>query len=164
MSVTSYFMAWNFAAVLCLLVGLALMIYEMFTPGMGVAALLGSLALIASIVLSASSLSHALITLALIMLVLGVAAFFVFRAFARGKIGRIVLKESMDGESTPLSEMQDLVGQEGISLSMLRPSGVADFNGQRLDVVSEGGFIPKATPVRITRIEGLRIIVRPVEA
>lgn len=163
MTFASYMMAWNAAALICLLVGLGLMIFEMFTPGMGFPALLGGLALLASIVLSADSFSHAMISLALILLLLGVCAFFVFRAFSRGKLRRVVLQETISGSSTPLGEMTELEGQEGVCLNTLRPSGSADFGGRKLDVVSEGEFIEKGSRVRIARVEGLRIIVRKVE-
>ncbi|MDO5112555.1 MAG: NfeD family protein [Clostridia bacterium] len=162
MTFSAYIMAWNAAAIICLVVGIALWILEMFTPGLGVPALLGSISLLAAIVLSARSFSHAMITLALILILLGVCAFFVFRAFSHGKLHRIVLHESMNGDSTPLMGMMDMVGKEGVCLTTLRPAGDADFDGQRLDVVSEGDFIEKGSKVRIDRIEGLRIIVKRV--
>ena len=162
MTFSAYILAWNAAAIICLIIGIALWILEMFTPGLGVPALLGSISLIAAIVLSARSLSHALITLALILILLGVCAFFVFRAFSHGKLHRIVLHESVDGDSTPLKGMADMIGREGVTLTTLRPAGDADFDGQRLDVVSEGAFIEKGSKVRIASIEGLRIIVKQV--
>ena len=61
--VTQYILGWSVPATICLLVGLALMIYEMFTPGMGFPALLGALALLAAVILRADSLRTALITL-----------------------------------------------------------------------------------------------------
>ncbi|MPN41620.1 hypothetical protein SDC9_189174 [bioreactor metagenome] len=75
-----------------------------------------------------------------------------------------MLKESIESESTSLSDadMKKLVGREGVSLSTLRPSGMADFDGLRLDVVSSGEFIPKGARVRIERVEGLRILVKPL--
>lgn len=162
MTFASYLMGWNAAALVCLIVGMMLMVFEMFTPGMGAPALLGAIALIAAVVLSASSFAHAMITLALILMVLGVFAFFIFRAFSKGKLRRIVLKETVEGQSTPLSDMQDMVGSRGVCLSTLRPAGGADFDGKKLDVVSEGEFIEKGSPVVIDRIEGLRIIVKKV--
>lgn len=159
MTFASYILSWNPAAVICLVVGLALLIFEMFSPGMGVPALLGVIALIASIVLSADSFAHALISLALILLLLGVFAFFVFRAFSKGKLHRIVLNESVSGSSTPLAKMKDLVGAQGVCVTALRPSGSAEFNGKKLDVVSDGEFIDKGCRVRIESVEGLRITV-----
>ena len=56
--------------------------------------------------------------------------------------------------------MQKLVGREGVSLTPLRPSGNGDFDGEKLDVVSDGAFIPQGARIRIVRVEGLRILVK----
>jgi len=59
-----------------------------------------------------------------------------------------------------------LAGKEGIALSDLRPAGVARFGDERVDVVSEGDFIPVGSRLTILRVEGMRVTVRqkPPEA
>ncbi|MEA5058539.1 MAG: hypothetical protein EOM66_02455 [Clostridia bacterium] len=164
--IAEYLMGWHLPAIICLIVGLLLMVYEMFTPGMGFPGLLGAIALLAAVVLRADSLQTAAITMLLILIPLILAAVIIFRSFSKGALSRspIVLKESIESESTSLSDadMKKLVGREGVSLSTLRPSGMADFDGLRLDVVSSGEFIPKGARVRIERVEGLRILVKPL--
>ncbi len=54
-----------------------------------------------------------------------------------------------------------LVGSVGVTISDLRPAGVAQFGERRLDVLADGEFIPVGTPVRIVRVEGFRILVEP---
>jgi membrane-bound serine protease (ClpP class) len=54
-----------------------------------------------------------------------------------------------------------LLGASGTALSFLRPAGVAMFGETRADVLTEGDFVPAGTPVRVTRVEGARIFVRP---
>jgi len=51
------------------------------------------------------------------------------------------------------------VGDNGVALSFLRPSGKAEINGARSDVVSEAEFIEKGTPIIVSEIDGNRIIV-----
>lgn len=161
-----YLMGWSLPAVMCLIVGLGLMIAEMFTPGMGIPGLLGFIALAAAVVLRADSLASAIITLALILVILGIAGFFVYRSFQKGALSRsaIILKESIDKKSTSLSDAgaESLVGLEGVCLTALRPSGNADFDGRKLDVVSDGEFIEKGSSVRIVLVEGLRILVKKI--
>ena len=53
-------------------------------------------------------------------------------------------------------------GDEGVTLTTLRPAGKADLNGDYVDVVSDGPFIDAGTPVRVTRTEGPRVFVRQV--
>ena len=162
----AYIVGWSLPALVCLLVGLGLMIFEMFTPGMGLPGILGACALIAAVVLRADTLASALITLALIIVILAIAASFVYRSFQKGAISRspIVLNDSIEEKSTSLSDAsaQELIGLEGECLTALRPSGNADFGGRRLDVVSAGEFIEKGSRVRIESVEGLRILVKKV--
>jgi membrane-bound serine protease (ClpP class) len=58
----------------------------------------------------------------------------------------------------------DLVGQHGVALTDLHPSGTAQVAGERFDVVSESGFIPRGAPIRVVRAEGYRVVVLPLEA
>jgi len=51
------------------------------------------------------------------------------------------------------------VGDNGVALSFLRPSGKADIDGTRSDVVTEAEFIEKGTPIIVSAIDGNRIIV-----
>jgi membrane-bound serine protease (ClpP class) len=53
----------------------------------------------------------------------------------------------------------DLVGQEGVALTDLRPSGVAQVAGERMDVVTEGEYVAAGSPVRVLRSEGYRHVV-----
>ena len=46
----------------------------------------------------------------------------------------------------------------------LRPSGVTDFDGQRIDTLSEGAFIEAGRWVRCVDVRASRVIVREVEA
>ncbi len=58
----------------------------------------------------------------------------------------------------------DLIGMEGIALTDLRPSGTAKFGDERVDVVSDIGFVAKGAHVRIIRSESYRHVVEPVES
>jgi hypothetical protein len=53
-------------------------------------------------------------------------------------------------------------GQEGISLSQLRPAGKAEFDGLRLDVVSGGELIEAGRRIVVEFVEGNRIVVREI--
>lgn len=55
------------------------------------------------------------------------------------------------------------VGEEGRTITPLRPAGTADFQGRRVDAISEGVMIERGRPVRVVKIEGRRIVVREVE-
>ena len=42
---------------------------------------------------------------------------------------------------------------------MLRPSGLATIDDERIDVVTEGEVIQKDQPIKVIEIEGNRIVV-----
>jgi membrane-bound serine protease (ClpP class) len=52
------------------------------------------------------------------------------------------------------------LGKSGHATSVLRPAGIAEIDGERVDVVSDGGLIEPGTPVHVTRVDGNRIVVR----
>ena len=58
-------------------------------------------------------------------------------------------------------ERPDLVGAEGVAATDLHPSGVVVVGDERLDVVSDVGFVGKGARVRIVRAEGYRLVVIP---
>ncbi|HWQ58851.1 MAG TPA: NfeD family protein [Clostridia bacterium] len=161
-----YIMGWSVPALICLILGLLLLVYEMFVPGMGVPGILGFILLIAAVVLRADSFASGAITLAIILVLLGGAGFFIFRSLKKGVLSRspLILKESIEEKSTPLSndDMQSLVGLEGVALTALRPSGNAMIGEKRLDVVTEGEFVAKGAKIVVIRVEGLRVLVKPV--
>jgi membrane-bound serine protease (ClpP class) len=61
------------------------------------------------------------------------------------------------------SHREDLVGREGVARSQLRPSGTADFDGERLDVVTRGELVDAGSRIRVIENRGNRIVVRAVE-
>jgi len=57
-----------------------------------------------------------------------------------------------------------MVGQEGVTVSELRPAGIAQFGRERLDVVTEGNFIEVGRRVKIVRVAGRQVIVKEVKS
>ncbi len=66
---------------------------------------------------------------------------------------------ALDAVLPDIEEETDLIGLEGVSHSDLRPSGTAYFEGRKIDVVTQGDFIPRQTEVRIIEVHGNRIVV-----
>jgi len=80
---------------------------------------------------------------------------------------RFVLDADMAAErgyaSAPATDYGWL-GRTGTALSALRPAGIAEIAGTRLDVVSGGGFIEAEAVIEVTRVDGNRIVVRQQHA
>lgn len=150
-----------------LLIGLELFV----VPGFGVAGIAGMVALVAGLGLT---LVGAGATTAVILGALGRVAVSVLLALAGGLAllrvlprlpfgRRFVLETDMRAEqgyaSAPETDRLWL-GRTGTALSPLRPAGLAEIDGARIDVVSDGGFIEAGAIIEVTRVDGNRIVVR----
>ena len=51
-------------------------------------------------------------------------------------------------------------GMQGRALTILRPSGKAEFENHVVDVVTEGEFIAPETPVAVVSTDGMRVVVK----
>jgi len=143
--------------------GLALVIVEMFLPGFGAPGIIGVILLAIGIIMFADTPLQALVMVVIILAILGVALVLVLQSASKGRLSKhLVLNDSLN-DSEGFSAVDDLnyfIGSEGVALTVLRPSGTADFSGVKLDVVSDGEFIPKGSTVIITKVEGNRIVVK----
>jgi membrane-bound serine protease (ClpP class) len=157
---------------LLVVLGVVLFGLEMFViPGFGVAGIAGIAALVAGL---GMALVGAGATGAVIIGALGRVAISILLALGGGLVllrflphlpfgRRLVLETEMRAEagysSEPAADHQAL-GRTGTALSPLRPSGLAELDGARVDVVSDGGFIDAGAAVEVIRVEGNRIVVR----
>jgi membrane-bound serine protease (ClpP class) len=64
-----------------------------------------------------------------------------------------------DGKPLPPPEQVLGIGDWGVASTMLRPGGKARFGDQLFDVVADGAFIQPGTQVRVTELQGTRIVV-----
>lgn len=146
--------------------GLLLLLLEAFHPGFGIAGGLGLLCMVVGIFMTARTPFEAMVMFVLLLLLLAVLLFFVLRSAKSGFLYRkLILKSTATKQEgfAAVEEDTSLVGKEGIVLTQLRPAGTGDIEGTRLDIVSEGAFIEVGTVIRVTRVEGRRIVVVPVQ-
>ncbi len=157
---------------LLVVTGVLLLAIEVFViPGFGVAGVAGLVALVAGLGLTlvgagatASIVIIALGRVAMAILIALAAAAVLLRFLPRLPFGRqLVLDAEMDADQGYVSapDIDRLrLGHVGRALSPLRPAGVADIDGARVDVVSDGGYIEAGTLIEVTRVDGNRIVVR----
>lgn len=158
--------------VLLLLLGSLLIAAEVFVlPGFGVAGLLGIAVFGASLIMAMLGPVPTPGDIAKAFAALGVAAVVtlsVVYAWIRhlpnssrfqGLLHSGDVGSAQGYISGPLRS--ELVGRAGIAVTPLRPAGVAQFDGERLDVVTEGDYIDQGSSVVVVRSEGYRHIVRP---
>ena len=151
----------------CVLLGMILIIVEVFLPGFGLPGIGGIVLVGAGVVMVGMHFGSltAVGTLLVIIAVLAVLISWVLRQASRGggRRSELFLQER-DELGTKQEDMNVLIGKAGMTTSVLRPAGIGDFDGVRLNVVTEGGFIEKGEPIEIVRVDGSRIVVRPTAA
>jgi membrane-bound ClpP family serine protease len=163
----------GYLAILLLLVGLALIVCEVFIPSAGLIAAFATLCIAGSIASAWSAwwytnptyfLFYAIALVALLPSAIGGA----FYVLPRTAFGRKVLLEAPDlDEVTPYQEEQrqlmKLVGHIGKTVTLLNPGGLVEVDGTRQHCESEGLLLEAGTPVEIVAVKGIRVVVRPVE-
>ncbi len=158
----------NLPIIVCFLVGIGLLVAEVFLPGFGLPGISGIILEFVTIWLTwvnhgpVAALGMTIVILAVIAITISVA----LKSAARGRLSKssIILNHEESGAEgySATADMDVFLGKEGITTTVLRPAGIAEFDGVRLNVVSEGEFIGSHTKVRIEQVEGARILVRPV--
>ena len=146
-----------------LILGLAFLIFEMFHPGFGVPGITGIILLIFGIIFTASNILEALVMIIIIIAILGIVLSFVLSSATKGHLSKTLILSQTSNREAGFIGTEDLgffLGKEGITITNLRPAGTANFDGIKLDIVSESEFIPKDTRVTVIKVEGRRIVVR----
>jgi membrane-bound serine protease (ClpP class) len=152
--------------------GLVLLVLEIFViPGFGIAGVLGIGALLAGLSLSLVGggaswefILRALGRVVFSLLFAVVASLLLLRYLPRLPFGRrLILDTGLSagaGYASAPEEDRGWLGKSGTAVTPLRPAGIADIDGQRVDVVSDGEFIASGAPITVSRVDGNRIVVR----
>lgn len=151
-------------SVLCSILMVVMVILEFFTPSFGLLTVLAVGFLAGSIALgfNSSAMSGYIMTgtnLALFPLS-------VFVGMQVVKRSPLALKHEIQAGVPPQTPhakpVHELVGQQGVAVTMLRPSGTAQIGERRVDVVTEGKFVDAGKPLKVLRVEGSRVVVEAV--
>lgn len=143
-----------------------LFLLELIVPG-GIVGFLGFILMIASLFISTNNPVHMGISIVLAVTISVMIFIFLVKVIGRPMkfFKKLILTDATDTKSGYVSNENriELIGQEGVTLTPLRPSGTILIGDERIDVVSEGSFIQKDKKVRVVKTEGPRIVVREIE-
>lgn len=147
--------------------GIILLLIEMFIPGFGIFGGLGLLCFVLCVVFTANSFESALLMILIIVAILVLFALIFARSLKKGFLYKssIVLKHTEEKSDGFVSnaDYSRLIGKTGRSATILRPAGIAVFNGEKVDVVTDGEFIQQGISVEVYEVSGRRVIVRRAE-
>lgn len=148
-------------SIVMLLAGFALVVIEMYLPGFGVPGIAGILLLIGGVYFAHPSPLGAVIMVLVIVALLCIALSICLHSVSAGRLSksRLVLHDVATQAETE-NDLLYFVGREGEARTVLRPSGMAEFDGVKLNVVSDGEYIATGARIVVDRVEGKRIVVR----
>jgi len=152
-------------SILAFILGITALVLEIFIiPGFGVAGMAGLVLLAWGVMLLAVDFTQATTALVLalgatlVVFILGLRLFKRFDLWQRLTLRTKQYREA--GYVAPQPDLFQHTGKTGRALTPLRPAGTAEVFGQRLDVVTEGEYIPAGTAIEVVRVEGARVVVR----
>jgi membrane-bound serine protease (ClpP class) len=172
-------LATHFEIILFIL-GILLLGVEIFViPGFGVAGISGIVLIMAGLTLSMVNNdgfdftfvdpekivgAFLVVSVATVMAVV-VSIFVGGRLVTSSAFSRVVLTSSQlseQGYSSASADFRKMVGKTGITLTMLRPAGKIEIDGETYEATALTGFIERDVPVKVLKYETSQLIVKKV--
>ena len=159
---------WLLFAVFLYLASAVLLVAEVFVPS-------GGLISVCSLVCLAGGVSiffsHSVVVgwvgIGVAAVMIPSVLVFAYRMFPKTKFGKSVTlspPERSLGDAIPdTAELKKLLGEFGVVLSPLRPVGMCDFSGERVECVAESGYVDTGAKVKVIEVEGSQLTVRVIE-
>ncbi len=168
----------DYTELIVIAIGLVLLGFELFViPGFGIAGISGFIVIAVGMILAFQDFIipkpefpwEADLLVGNVIQVLGsfLAAFvismlflrYVFPRFSNVVQGPYLSASLTDARADSMEIKKAAVGDTGIAITFLRPSGKARIGNAMFDVITDGEFMEKGTPIIISDIVGNRLIV-----
>jgi membrane-bound ClpP family serine protease len=149
--------------------GIVLMLAELFLPHGGALAVVAVACISVGVVLAFFYDSIAgLVTLIGVALAIPIGMGVISRYWPLTPYGHRFLLPGTAPEDTVaaqphIQDLEQLKGRFGRTLSALRPAGVVDFDGRRVDTLTEGMMVEPGQWVRCIEVRAGKVVVRPSE-
>ena len=147
----------------------ALIIAEIFVPSGGIISLFALACVIGgAVIFFRHSNTAGWIGVVIAVIMIPSVLVFAYRIFPKTRFGKSVTltpPERQKGDAIPdTEELKELLGAVGLVMTPLRPVGMCDFSGQRLECVAEGGYVDREKKVKVINVESTQLTVREIEA
>jgi membrane-bound serine protease (ClpP class) len=150
--------------------GFLLLAAELFIPSGGIIFVLAVAAIVGGVAMTFYyDITTGTLTLIGVFIALPILGSLLLHIWPKTRMGRRFFLNAPEEDETMASmpinqELEQLRGRLGRALSALRPSGVVDFDGQRVDSITEGMMVEPGQWVRCIDVRAGKVIVRPVDA
>ncbi len=150
--------------IVLVVLGLSLIVVEVYLiPGINIFGILGLVLIVFAIAYSFTESGPAAGALALVGSS-GITALMFWGMWRSGAWEKFVLSASLKrgaGDTPKESEQRSrCLGQCGMAITPLRPTGIVEIDGTRIEVVTEGEFIAAGSSVRVVAMDRRRFFVR----
>ncbi|MGI6086657.1 MAG: NfeD family protein [Kiritimatiellia bacterium] len=163
--------------IIIFIIGIILLAIEIFvTPGFGILGISGLLIILFALfsamapslpnwqwqTFTDGTLRIPLLKVAGAVVLGGVAAWIAGTRLPRSSVFKHIILQASHERQHGFSagpETNQWLNQSGQALTDLRPAGIGLFDGQRLDIVTRGEYLPAGTPIKVVETHGARIIV-----
>jgi membrane-bound ClpP family serine protease len=159
---------WLVFAVFLYIVSACLIVAEVFVPSGGLIGIASAICLISGVWIffeNGTVLGWFGVVIASIMVpaVLIIA----YRIFPNTRFGKAVtLTPNIAQPGQGISDndnLKSLTGKRGKTLTALRPVGMCNFSGQKVETVAESGYVDKGKTVEVVNVQSTQITVRVIE-
>ena len=159
---------WMIFAVFLYFACAALIVAEVFVPSGGLISICALACLVGG---AAIFFHHSLIAgwigVGIAAVMIPTVLIFAYKIFPKTRFGKSVTltpPERRQGDAIPdTDKLKDMLGAEGMVLTPLRPVGMCDFSGRRVECVAEGGYVDKGKKVKVINVESTQLTVRIIE-
>lgn len=149
--------------ILLLIAGFILVGIEMVIPGFGAPGISGIVCLVGGILMTAKNIEQGLTITMVVVVLLAIMLIIILLTLKRVKPPFILEDELKSGGGyLNASDLEYLVGKEGVASTDLKPSGKCNIEGVEFDVRAEGRYVKKGTKVRINRIHENTIMIKEI--
>ncbi len=154
-------------AVGLMLIGIALIVLEIFIPSGGILGFLAFSAVLAAVIMAFqySGTTTGLAFSGFAVVALPLAVMLSLKWLPNTAVGRRLLLISDDEDTEQADEaarLKELIGQVGVAKSLMLPGGTVQVNRRNYDAVSEGGMpIEPNQAIEVVQVRHERLVVRP---
>lgn len=166
--------------ILVFIIGLILLAVEIFViPGFGVAGVLGITLIIVGLTLSlvdnmgfnfegvpTKGIVKSLLTVVISIFLGLLSSIYLGRKALTSKLfGHLALhtvQAKEEGYSSAISEINSMIGKQGVAYTILRPSGKIMINNEVYDATAISGYIEKGEKIEVINYETSSLIVRRI--
>lgn len=155
-------MEYGITALIVLLATVLLVTEILFIPGVGIAGIMGTLLMIASVFYAFFVISDVAGWVTLLLVALICIALFLWALYGNS-LDKVALKKNINSTVRENEIKKFSVGERGVARTRLALIGEAEINGHIVEVKSEGAFINEGSEIEIVRISGDSLFVKAVK-